>query len=223
MNYAGFCLRAGKMAPYWHEWLLIATMHLLAIISPGPDLLLVLQHSLTYRRPRVYYTCFGIGVAIFCHGVFAITGLSFIITRYHALYRILQYGGAIFLLYLAYGTWRASRAPLQGIHLSDPTIAAAPNWRLFCSGFLTNALNIKALVFFFTLFGITVDATTPFLIKGLYSVYLACVTVLIFIALSWLITQPHALRVLAACEHWIMRCASLMFAVFALALIFIVS
>ena len=44
---------------YWLEFLTIASVHLLAVASPGPDFAVVLKHSISYGRRAAMYTSVG--------------------------------------------------------------------------------------------------------------------------------------------------------------------
>ena len=45
---------------YLEQFLLIAVVHFLAVVSPGPDFAIILKHSIRYNRRIAVYTSLGI-------------------------------------------------------------------------------------------------------------------------------------------------------------------
>ena len=133
------------MDNYLLQFLAIASAHALAVLSPGPDLLLVFQHSLVHKRPKVYYSCIGIGCGITIHTILALSGLGLLLNRYPVVNQIFVLAGAGFLLYLAYGAYRSGKFQFSAADNSEGNISRLRLWQL---GFLTNALNAKAVFLF---------------------------------------------------------------------------
>ena len=60
------------------EFLLIASIHLVAVISPGPDFAVVLRQSLSSTRRSSVYTALGIASSEFFHCLYSIFGMELI-------------------------------------------------------------------------------------------------------------------------------------------------
>ncbi|WP_350604378.1 LysE family transporter, partial [Pseudoalteromonas sp. SMN1298-MNA-CIBAN-0114] len=71
--------------------------------------------------------------------------------------------------YLAYLGVQALRAAKPGVNLNDDIankmVPAEPVWFAFRRGFLTNALNPKATLFFMSLFTLVISPTTPTIVQ----------------------------------------------------------
>ena len=186
------------MDNYLLQFLAIASAHALAVLSPGQDLLLVFQHSLVHKRPKVYYSCIGIGCGITIHTILALSGLGLLLNRYPLANQIFVLAGAGFLLYLAYGAYRSGKFQFSSADAGESAMSRLRLWQL---GFLTNALNAKAVFFFLSLFSVVITPSTPVWLQGFYVIYLSLATALLFMALSWLFT--HA-AVVAKLEHYSM-------------------
>ena len=52
---------------YWNEFALVALVHLLAVVSPGPDFAVVIRNSVSAGHRAGLYTAIGVGSAIFLH------------------------------------------------------------------------------------------------------------------------------------------------------------
>jgi threonine/homoserine/homoserine lactone efflux protein len=64
---------------YWLEFLTIASVHLLAVASPGPDFAIVLKHSISYGRRAAIVTSIGVGVGILIHVAYSLLGIGILI------------------------------------------------------------------------------------------------------------------------------------------------
>ena len=205
------------MDAYLLQFFTIAGVTFIAVLSPGPDMLLVFQHSLSYGRPKVYFTCLGIGSSILLHSVYALSGVSLLLHVYPLLNTIFALVGAAFLLYLAHKAWGASGFQLQAAGAQRAPGQSA--WQLWKLGFLTNALNVKAYLFFLGLFSVAVAPATPLWMQIGYVAYLTLSTTIIFICLSWLLTKPQIAARLERYSVGIYKAVAAMFAALALMLL----
>ncbi len=63
--------------------------------------------------------------------------------------------------------------------------------KAFFTGFLVNGLNVKATLFFVSLFSVIIAPETPFSIKLSYGLYMTLATAVWFVFLSYLLTHPR--------------------------------
>lgn len=183
-----------QYAQYWPEFLTMAFAHLIAVASPGPDLAIVMKHSISYGKRIAIITSAGVGAAIFLHVAYALAGIGLIVKSSPILYQGLILVASGFLLYLGYG---AVKAKPSG-ELEPEAMSGAKSIsdkKAFTLGFLTNGLNPKATIFFLSLFTVIVDVDTPFIVKGVFGVYLAIATFLWFLFMSLILTKPQVRRV----------------------------
>ncbi|MET3860680.1 threonine efflux protein [Dietzia sp. 2505] len=147
-------MTGGQVAALYGIWVI-------AVISPGPDLVVVLHRSLVGRRHGVA-TAVGVvsGIAIWLAAAFA--GLAALVRVYPQIMTGLQVAGGLLLASLGVlglrGWWRArSGAGLADVNPTgpaspDPDPTGPPDPRLpgtdFARGLATNLANPKALVFF---------------------------------------------------------------------------
>ncbi len=110
-------------------------------------------------------TSFGIGAAIFFHAAYTVAGIGLLVAHSLLAFNVLKWAGAAYLFYVGVKTWRAP-PPSYQVDLADaPAPAVAPrrygDASDFTLGFLTNALNPKAVLFFLSIFTTVVSPTTP--------------------------------------------------------------
>ena len=113
----------------------------LAILSPGPAIIAAIQTA--FSRGREVALPFGMGLAFGASlwGLFALAGLAVIFKLHPELYRGVKIAGGIYLLWMAWGLWRAATQPL-------PEAAEKRFGRGFWGGVLLNLSNPKPALFY---------------------------------------------------------------------------
>ena len=166
------------------EFLTVAILHLFAVASPGPDFALVTRQSLRYNRKVAIWTSLGIGVGILFHSLLAITGLVLLITSNELFSIILKIIGSLYLLYLGVNSILGSKE--EGNIEEENTNTDKFNG--FLVGLITNITNIKAILFFVTVFSVVID-TGNNLYLLLYGAYMALATFVWFSIISFVFTS----------------------------------
>jgi threonine/homoserine/homoserine lactone efflux protein len=142
--------------------LAFATVATLAILSPGPAVLLSLRNGATHGTHAVKWSALGNISGVCCLSIAAILGLGFVLKSSVVLFGLLKVAGAAYLFYIGVRQLRGSSAV-------KPAIAGRgqqPNMRrrdLYREGFLVAATNPKAVLFFTALFPQFIDAHQPVL------------------------------------------------------------
>ncbi|GHG74812.1 lysine transporter LysE [Alishewanella longhuensis] len=191
---------------FWPEFFLIATAHLLAVASPGPDFAIVLRYAVRYGRKTAVYASLGIGCAILLHVTYSLVGIGVLIKTTPWLFQVLSVAAALYLIYLGQGAIRAKAPALHATaELTAKTEDLPKNRAAFTAGFITNGLNPKATLFFLSLFAVVISAQTPFLYKAFYGIYMALATAAWFALLSFLLTQSKVRQFLLAKGFWFDR------------------
>ena len=207
------------MTSYWPEFLSVALAHLLAVASPGPDFAIVLKQSINHGRRTAIATSIGIGTGILLHITYSLLGLGLLIHSSVAWFNIVKYAGAAYIAWLGIQALRAKPR-------NDQSATAALQQRppadhgAFFTGFLTNALNPKATLFFLSLYVILVSPQTPRWIQAGYGVWMVGTTMAWFCFVSVLFTKPEVRRRFLRHGHWIDRVLGVVFLAFAAKLAF---
>ncbi|MEN9662685.1 MAG: Threonine efflux protein [Verrucomicrobiota bacterium] len=206
------------MSPYASEFARIAVAHLLAVASPGPDFAMVLRQSLAHGRRTAVWTSVGIGSAILLHATYCVLGLGLLLLSAAAAFTVLKYAGAAYLTFLGVEGLRSRRRSADNVGLTGGT---APGPRAaFAAGFLTNALNPKAALFFIALFPVVVSPETPKLIQAGYGLWMSLATMAWFSLVSLVFTRETVRRSYLRQGHWIDRALGVVFLTFAAGLLF---
>lgn len=181
----------------------VALAHLLAVMSPGPDLAMVTRQTLAYGRSVGIWTALGIGSGISFHVAWAMFGMGWMLEHFPILIEVLRYGGALFLLYMGSQAIRtqASATDTSGNEKAEP----GSNAHHFGIGVLTNVLNPKALLFFMALCSAIITGTTPVWLRLALGLWMVVSTAAWFSMVSVMLGHPRVRQRLMASGYLIDR------------------
>lgn len=183
-----------------HQLLIVAGIHLLAVMSPGPDFIMMLRNSVVYSRRTALWSAVGLGLGIATHVTYCLLGIALVISQSIMLFNAIKYLGAAYLIYIGikslrtkkvkrYHELRAAKkediAPLQAIKI----------------GYLTNVLNPKATVFFLALFTQVISPSTAFGWKLAYGLEMVLATTVWFSIVGIFMTHSPVQRAFMGIKH----------------------
>ena len=207
------------MDDIWVEFAKVAGAHLLAVASPGPDFAIVLRQSLAHGRRTAIWTSVGVGAAILLHVGYSLLGMGLLIRSSALWFGVVKYAGAAYIAWLGVQALRAKPRADADAAASEINVGAAPAGRgAFAVGFLTNALNPKATLFFISLFAMIVNPATPKLVQAGYGLWMAIATMGWFSLVSVVFTREDVRRKFLRHGHWIDRALGVVFLAFAVSL-----
>ena len=137
----------------------LAVVHLLAVASPGPSTVLVVQTAAGSGRRAGLLVAFAMMLGALVWAAAALYGLQALFTRFEWLYLAFRVGGGAYLLYLAFMLWRHAGAPLPA--MSSARIARTTGWQGFLRALLLQMSNPKIMVFFGSIFLSLLPAQSP--------------------------------------------------------------
>jgi len=88
--------------------LLAYSAFLLAIASPGPNILAVIGTSMSVGRPSGIALAFGVAAGSFTWAIFTVIGLSALLSIYASALLAIKIFGGLFLLWLAYKSFKSA-------------------------------------------------------------------------------------------------------------------
>ncbi|SNR33225.1 Threonine/homoserine/homoserine lactone efflux protein [Lutibacter agarilyticus] len=133
---------------------------------PGPDIIYVLVQSITNGKKYGIVTALGLVSGIIVHTTLVAFGVSAVLKQSEILFFIIKLFGALYLLYLAYLSYKATDEVLL-----DSNVQKKGLLKLFKQGFVMNVLNPKVSIFFLAffpgfLFSESISTVTQFYILG---------------------------------------------------------
>jgi homoserine/homoserine lactone efflux protein len=120
----------------------------IAIISPGPAILLAIRNGAAFGMRAVTWSSLGNVCGIFCLSAAAMLGLGFVLMSSAFLFTVVKLLGALYLFYIGV-RHLFGRASAFGVAsgVSDGLTATGP-LHLFREAFLLSATNPKPILFF---------------------------------------------------------------------------
>jgi len=198
------------------EFILLASAHFMALLSPGPDFFLIMQTSLRMPLRFALAVCCGIAVANGIYITIAVLGLE-TIREMTTLMHLLRYGGSAYLLYV--GTLLL-RAPARTMTDAKPASIflrkSMPGQ--FLVGLGSGLLNPKNILFYLTLFTVMVAPKTPLGQRIAYGLWMVFLVLGWDMALAAFLSNTHLKERLGQWIFHLEKFAGLMLAIFGLLL-----
>ncbi|MCD8893691.1 LysE family translocator [Mammaliicoccus sciuri] len=163
---------------------------LIICITPGIDMMFILNRSISQGRDAGIYSALGVSVGAVVHTVLSGLGLSVILQTSVVLFTIIKIVGAIYLIYLGIQMFISKQSSI-----SIKKTVYQSRRKLFVQGVITNVTNPKVALFFISFIPqfISVDnqyGPIPFLILGsIFAVMGAITSFIIAIFSSSLTTK----------------------------------
>ncbi|OUS38167.1 lysine transporter LysE ['Osedax' symbiont bacterium Rs2_46_30_T18] len=152
----------------------VLTLFITSII-PGPSMLIALTHGVKYGAKATMATALGNTLASCIQAVISIAGLGVLIATSGALFLVIKYIGALYLVYLGVMLWRSASFNLDNSSSAGDGKRQAPLFKMFRQGFVIAAGNPKAILFFTALFPQFIDPGQASLSQYLIMVSLVCI------------------------------------------------
>jgi len=184
----------------WLNIFSVLSVFTLAIVSPGPNFIMVVNTALSDSRRAGLYTALGVATG---SGLFALAGMLGLILAinslpYFAIFAPLV--GGVYLVWLGYKMIRSKRRDPSSL-VSVPAVATdiLHPVAAYRTGLLTNLANPKAWAFYLSLFTLVMIPETPFWAKVLLNLFMFIISFVWYAIVALLITdiriRPQFLRV----------------------------
>lgn len=171
-----------------HGLILISSIHLLAAASPGPDFVLVSQQTLSNGKKAGIMCSIGIALGLSIHITYSAFGLATVIANSSsALWAIKILGGG-YLIYLGIKGLKA-----KPTIINKENAVASKKYSVKKSigvGFLCNALNPKAPIYFVSLFTVVLSPDMPAYQIAIYGTWIMVIQFAWFSLLVGILSRP---------------------------------
>jgi len=116
---------------------------LIVVLVPGTGVLFTVATGLAQGRAASVFAALGCTAGIVPHLLATVLGLAALMHTSALAFQALKFAGALYLLYIAYATWRD-----KGAFVMDGQAAPRTATSLVVKAFLLNILNPKLTIFF---------------------------------------------------------------------------
>ena len=178
--------------------LLVLSIHAVALISPGPDFAVVTRLSIVSGRATGLWAAAGVAAAIGVYVLVCAFGLSLVLAALPGLSLALSVVGAAYLAWLGVQCLRSSGTLPEAR-------AEGHGGRAFVTGFFTNLLNPKAMLYFGSILSQVLTPDLDFSDKAFLLALLVGESFLWFALVAALFSSPRVLGALRARLLWFDR------------------
>lgn len=134
----------------------VALVHIIALMSPGPDFFFVSQTAVSRSRKEAMMGVLGITCGVMVWAGVALLGLNLIIEKMAWLHTIIMVGGGLYLCWMGFQMLRGALKKSEAAAAVEPQVELARSGRSFLKGLLTNLANPKAIIYFGSVFSLFV-------------------------------------------------------------------
>lgn len=153
-----------------NELIAVALFTVLAVISPGADFAMVTRSSYAQGRKAGLAAAVGIALGVQVHVLYTVLGIAVIISQSPPLFLAMKVLGAGYLIYLGYKSLtNTSRISLDGLAQDNQ----ASVLQALRTGFLTNALNPKTMLFVVSAYTQVVQPGSPLALDFAYGAFMS--------------------------------------------------
>ncbi|GAB7528925.1 LysE family translocator [Pseudomonas sp. 3A(2025)] len=172
-----------------NELLAVVAITVLAVISPGPDFAMVTRNSYAFGRRSGLMAALGIACGVQVHVLYTVFGIAMIISQSPLLLMSMKVLGAGYLIYLGIKSFTNKTVLTVG----EASGRAPSAWEALRSGFFTNALNPKTMLFVVATYSQVVQANSSLSASFAYGAFMS-VSHWAWFSLVALFFSAHALR-----------------------------
>lgn len=200
------------MMNFWTDYALALGLFFLTVMSPGPDFLIVTKTGLSRGFRIGMTTALGIGCGLLIHSIYCLLGVAYVIKNTPSLFMTMKLLGGIYLFYLGVKSLKSRGLIAESSSPKEEGILSRGG---LLTGFLTNILNVKVMLWFLVFFTVVIPDYFTFgqrlfcVISGITS----AVAFFIFVALT--VSRPAVIELLRKTGPWLDRLIGLAFLFFA--------
>ena len=201
-------------------FLMVAMMHMIALVSRGPDFFFVSQTAASRSRKEAMMGVIGITLGVAVWAAVALMGLHLILQKMAWLHQIITVGGGLYLCWMGWQLLKSARSKKQdGGTEADMSVALPARGRTFMRGLLTNLSNPKAVVYFGSVFSMFVGDSVSGGERSAIFLLIVIETLAWFSLVAMVFALPKMRRGYQRLAKWIDGVAGVVFAGFGIALI----
>jgi RhtB (resistance to homoserine/threonine) family protein len=182
----------------------IGILMTLAVILPGPDMVLVTKNTILHSRRAGLLTSIGIGSANTIHITYCMLGLAVVISKSILIFDTIKYIGAAYLIYLGCSALLSKHKAYTSAHsniILQRSILS--DFEAFKQGFICNLLNPKATLFFLALYTAIIKQDTPILWEIAFAIEMLVIIFSWFCMLTILLSHSRVIAILNHMNNYI--------------------
>lgn len=186
-----------------HGLLVLTVVHTLAAASPGPDFVFVSQQTLANGKRTGLLCSLGIALGLSVHIAYSAFGLAAIVAHSSELLWWVKILGGSYLMYLGVKGLRVKAS--AGREVKGVKTSPRSSLKTIGAGFLCNALNPKAPIYFLSLFTLVLAPDMPLYQIAIFGLWIMFIQLCWFSFVVMVLSIPSVNRRFQKAGHWIDR------------------
>jgi RhtB (resistance to homoserine/threonine) family protein len=181
--------------------LVIIGITALVLVSPGPDIVIVMRNTLLAGKSAGMQTSLGILTGNMVHITYCVLGIGWLISNSIVAFNMLRYAGAAYLIYLGVSGFFAGERSLDTKDAAPPR--ADERW--FVQGFVNNLLNPKGTLFYLGVFSVVITPDTSIGVTVILIAIMQSMCLLFWLIFVNTLDHPAVRRSLERCQTAVHR------------------
>ena len=201
----------------------IFAVHIVALISPGPDFTLCLKNAVSFGKKAGLFTALGFAIGVGIHTTYMLFGFDLLQSYLPLVLKLMKWCGAAYLCYLGIsGLFAFFKYQKESANAFSAKVQKIERGNLACfgDGLLTNLLNPKAVIFFVSVFAVIQNNPVNTLNKIVLIIGMAFLTFCWFGFIAFMLNRPLVLQKLKSWNRAIIGISSLVLLIFGLSILF---
>ena len=171
----------------------VAIAHFLALLSPGPDFVLIVKSAIKNGGKKSIGVAAGISSANALYIALCLIGVGSILAKSATVLIVLKVMGGLFLIYLAIQALRAKKDSYKEFALVETNDRQSDTTWLseFITGFMSGILNPKNLLFYLSLFTVVLTKDINLSFKMTLGIWMTTVVFFWDVAIIYLLSTSR--------------------------------
>jgi threonine efflux protein len=186
-----------------HGLVVLTVVHTLAAASPGPDFVFVSQQTLANGKRTGLLCSLGIALGLSVHIAYSAFGLAAVVSHSSELLWWVKILGGSYLIYLGSKGLRAKAS--SGLVVEGVKRPPGSSLKIIGAGFLCNALNPKAPIYFLSLFTLVLSPDMPLYQITIFGLWIMLIQLCWFSFVVFVLSIPAVNDRFQRAGHWIDR------------------
>lgn len=190
----------------------VVVAHFIALVSPGPDFLLVVKSAIRSEKSKAIGVALGIAVANATYIILCLVGVGAVLATSLIIMTLLKLFGGLFLLYVAYHALKSKKSDylfLMETAKNEANKAGYSFYREFLFGFISGISNPKNIIFYLSLFSVVLTNGIPIGVKIGLGVWMTALVFAWNTLIIYVLSQDKVKRVFAKVAFYIDKVAGL--------------
>jgi RhtB (resistance to homoserine/threonine) family protein len=184
-----------------NQILVIVSVTSLVMVSPGPDMVLVLRNTLVGGRRAGLQTSIGILSGNLVHITYCVLGIGVLISQSIVAFSALKYAAAAYLIYLGIMTFRSGAKTLD----ANDVERRQPRRTWFVQGFVNNLLNPKGTLFYLGVFTTVIAPDTSAIVMVLLVLIMMLISASFWLFFVYTLDRPAIREVIERSRQTVNR------------------